>query len=264
MRLAAIGLFVSLAAFGQAPMFEVASVKLIEGNSLPPGFSLSPIRSGGRWSWVTMLSEVVCYAYDIPAWALSGLQPGPPAYRIEATMNASATEPEVRAMLRSLLADRFHFAAHNKTEERSGFALVVSQKGQRLSRKTQDNELPQMPDFLAGKSPEAFEGKIFSSSEGRGTSAITGRGVPVSKLAAQISDAVHTVVLDRTGLSGDYYFGFKFLNEDPEGANARDLSVQSLPIGIALEAELGLRLEKIKTPVQILMVDHVDKTPSEN
>jgi len=100
--------------------------------------------------------------------------------------------------------------------------------------------------------------------EGPGTSAITGRGVPLSRLAAEISNAVGAPVWDRTNLTDEYYFGFRFLRDDGAGANARDPNVLSLPIADALQQEVGLRLERTKGPVEILVVDHVQRAPTEN
>ena len=250
-------------AFGQAPEFEVASVKMIQGG-VPASFTLSPRRSGRVLTWKTTLAFLVEYAYDMAPWQVSGLPSEMVFYDIGATMDPAATLPDVRAMLRRLLADRFQLTAHTETEERSEFALVVGKHGHKLATRTGDGELPPMPDYLAGKPAEAFEGALFTSAEGPGTSAITGRGVPVSALTAEISKDVGTMVLDRTGLTGDYYFGFRFLRDDELGVNARDPRVMSLPIGDALEDELGLRLEKTKGPVDILVVDHVEKMPTPN
>lgn len=154
MRLASIALFATVAGsvFSQAPAFEVVSVKMVAGGGgLPASFSLSPRRAGGRFSWTTMLNYLVTYAYDKRDWQVSGLNPETAFYTITATMNPSATEADVRAMLQGVLADRFQFAAHTKTEERSGFALVIGPKGHKLVTRTQGHGLPPMPVYLAGK-----------------------------------------------------------------------------------------------------------------
>jgi hypothetical protein len=57
-----------------------------------------------------------------------------------------------------------------------------------------------MPDFLAGKIPEAFEGRISVAIEGKGTSALTSRGVSIAQLADTLAATLGTAVVDRTGI----------------------------------------------------------------
>jgi uncharacterized protein (TIGR03435 family) len=116
-----------------------------------------------------------------------------------------------------------------------------------------------MPEYLAGKPAEAIEGRILTSVEGRGTSALTGRGVSMTQLAEELSATLGTLVLDQTGTTGNYYFGFKFLSV----RNSPAEDVQGSTIFTALREELGLRLEKQKGPVEVLVVDHFEK-PSAN
>jgi uncharacterized protein (TIGR03435 family) len=81
----------------------------------------------------------------------------------------------------------------------------------------------------------------------------------MAQLAETLSTTLGTLVLDRTGVAGNYYFGFKFLSvrnspgDDTEGST----------IFTAIQDELGLRLEKQKGSVEVLVVDHLAK-PSEN
>ena len=116
-----------------------------------------------------------------------------------------------------------------------------------------------MPEYFATMPTDAFEGRIMTTMEGKGIAALTGRGVSTSQLADELSAMLRTLVLDKTGMTGSYYFGFKFLSprngpgDDPEGST----------IFIALQDELGLRLDKQKGTVEVLVVDHFGK-PSEN
>jgi uncharacterized protein (TIGR03435 family) len=124
--------------------------------------------------------------------------------------------------------------------------------------KTALKEAPPMPEYLKGGTPADFEGQILVSKEGRGMAAVTGRGVSLSQLADTLSETLSTFVLDRTGITGKYYFGFKFLKDSaPSDAEGSTLF-------IALQEELGLRLKRQKGPVEVLVVDHMEKLPSEN
>jgi uncharacterized protein (TIGR03435 family) len=145
---------------------------------------------------------------------------------------------------------------HRETKELQGYALVVAKNGPKM--KPVAGEAPAMPEYLKGKTPAAFEGRIFVSMEGRGTSALTGRGVSMSQLADTISETLSAFVLDQTGMTGNYYFGFKFLEVNNPGEDVDASSIFS-----ALQDELGLKLEKQKGPVEMLVVDHFER-PSDN
>jgi uncharacterized protein (TIGR03435 family) len=173
-------------------------------------------------------------------------------------MDSTATEDQIRQMLQTLLVERFKIVTHREIKELSGYALVVGKNGPKLSTKTAAGEAPPLPDYLGGKPSAAFEGRIFTSTEGPGTAAITGRGVSVAQLADELSEEMGVFVSDQTGLGGEYYFGFKF-----ESIRGPIGPAQSLPVFSAVQDDLGLKLEKQKRPVEILVVDHVEK-PSEN
>jgi uncharacterized protein (TIGR03435 family) len=96
--------------------------------------------------------------------------------------------------------------------------------------------------------------------EGIGTSAITGRGVTLQRLSRLVEEQLKEFVIDETGMSGNYYFGFTFRNLDsPDGG-----AVESAPLPDALREALGLRLERRKGPVELLVVDRYDRRPAEN
>jgi uncharacterized protein (TIGR03435 family) len=241
--------------------FQVASVKVVSGSGQGlPGFSRNPRRSGGRFSWTATPALLLRYAYNLPDWRIVRMDKNndPSFYVIDATMDASATEDQVRLMLRKLLADRFKLASHRETKEVQGYALVVAKSGPKI-KAANPGETNSLPEYFAGKSPAAIEGLILVTAEGRGTSALTGRGVSTAQLTETLAAELGTLVLDKTGMAGKYYFGFKFLSVGNSPAD----DVEGSTIFTALQDELGLRLEKQKGPVEILVVDHFEK-PSEN
>jgi uncharacterized protein (TIGR03435 family) len=77
-------------------------------------------------------------------------------------------------------------------------------------------------------------------------------------LADELSENLSAFVLDQTGLTGKYYFGFRFQSVSRPSDQADSPSIFS-----AVQDELGLRLDKQKGPVEMLVVDHLEK-PSEN
>ena len=198
------------------------------------------------------------YAYRLPGWRISGIEKAQSFYTIDATLDASATEDQVRLMLQALLVERLNIVSHRETKELPGYALVVAKKGPKLKTADGLGEEPPMPDYLGGNSPAGLKGRLLTTAEGKGTSAILGRGVTIARFAEELSAAIGASVWDETGLTGEYYFGFKFQRMDYTGDDAEAPSVFSV-----VQNELGLKLEKRKGPVEILVVDHVDK-PSAN
>lgn len=85
-------------------------------------------------------------------------------------------------------------------------------------------------------------------------------GVPISKLADELSLQTGAFVIDQTGLEETYYFGFKFRRLDYVDADA----VDAPSVFGAVEDELGLTLKKTTGPVEFMVVDHIEKVPTEN
>jgi uncharacterized protein (TIGR03435 family) len=240
--------------------FEVASVKVYPASQgAPNGFSFTPQRSGGRLSWTTNMPLLLSSAFHLPGWRITGAADKDQSfYSIEAGMDVSATEDKVRQMLRKLLADRFGLVTHRETRTVDSYRLVVAKNGPKINNSA-DGEAQAMPDYLKGKPAEAFEGRVFVSMEGIGVSAITARGISITRLTDQLADTLRTPVEDHTGLTGRYYFGFRFVNLN--GSPADDPDVPTL--FDAIQNQLGLRLDKQKAPTEFLVVDRVDK-PSAN
>ncbi len=248
---------VLLAQSPQVSAFEVASVRVLQGGP-PDSFFLGLRRSGGRISWTTNLGLLLRYAYNLPDWRIVRTDKDQSFYAIDATMDTSATEDQVRLMLQTLLADRFKLVSHREAREVQGYALALAKNGPKI-KSSLPGELHPMPEYAAGKPPDPFEGRVFVSMEGKGTSALTGRGVSTAQLAETLSATLGTLVLDQTGMTGNYYFGFKFLSVQNNPSD----EVEGSTIFSALQDELGLKLEKQKGPIEVLVIDHVER-PSEN
>ena len=90
------------------------------------------------------------------------------------------------------------------------------------------------------------------------SSALTGRGVTIPQLANGLSETLGAFVQDLTGLTGKYYFGFLFARD----ALATDTPEATLFSG--LQDEMGLKLESRKGPVEVLVIDSMEKLPREN
>ena len=239
-----------------APLaFEVASVKPLDQTWI----EILPHRSGGRVSWKINLNVLILYAYHLQSWRIAGLPPHGTVYQIDATTDPAVTEDQVRLMFQTLLAERFKMTAHRATKEINGYALTVGKGGFKLSEARPGDKPAPAPEWSnnSGAFDPGLDGKVLNTIEAPGILAIIGRRVPISKLAEALQQPLGAFVLDKTGLPGNYYFAFRFAREDaPE-----DVDVPSL---ISAVQELGLRLEKQKGPAEMLVIDHIEKTPAEN
>lgn len=253
-----LAVYLASGAFGQStpppPSFDVASVKLAVNQDL---LESRPNRSVGRFRWTTQLAYLVSYAYDMPWARISGDTSGWGAiYEVDATSNPKATEAEVRLMLQSLLLDRFKMVVHRVTKDADGYALLVAKGGPKMQA-AKEGEMPALPEWMRGPAadPAGMEGLVVGTMPERAVGSITGRRVTMLQLTETLQRMLNTAVVDQTGLSGKYYFGFRYAKEDDP-----DIPYPSLAGAIA---ELGLKLEKYKGPVEMLVIDHTER-PSDN
>jgi uncharacterized protein (TIGR03435 family) len=251
----AIGFLAAATAYCQASnqRFEVASVK-------PAGdeFSTRPDRSKGRIHWTTQLCYLIGYAYRLDFSQVSGPNCGS-IYSVEATFDPAANEDQVRLMVQSLLAERFKLRLHPVTAESDGYALVIGKGGLKVKEAHESDEPPDMPEWVRDASPALkAQTYIAATLPEPGVMAITGRRASISQLAETLQRVTGMPVWDRTGLSGNYYFGFRYTQEV-----AVDVVTDVPPLATALRESLGLKLEKRKGPVETLVIDHVEE-PSEN
>jgi uncharacterized protein (TIGR03435 family) len=145
---------------------------------------------------------------------------------------------QMSPLMQSLLAERFNLKFHRETRELSVFALVVAKGGPKLKVKAEG------------------EGTAMNTKSGLGTSRLIGTSVSMELLAGYVGNRLDRIVLDKTGLSDRYDFTLDWAPDQ-----APDTSAPSLVT--ALREQLGLRVESQKSPVDVLVIDRIDK-PSEN
>jgi uncharacterized protein (TIGR03435 family) len=243
----------SWCSFGQAtgPSFEVASVKRNTAREAP---DFVPRRSGDRIAMHDVrLPSVVIYAYRLDhglattSYQLAGnlqLPDGWEVYDIDAIAPGSPGDDELRAMFRKLLADRFQLKAHWETRELPGYDLVIARNGPKLR--------PSVP----GQKIAAEDRRVDREP---GVSHLIGRGASIEQLVRTLSARLESPVRNLLGLTGGAYdYDVPFTREVnvSEAVSAPDLVT-------AVEKELGLKLTRGRGPVEVLVVDHLEK-PSEN
>jgi uncharacterized protein (TIGR03435 family) len=178
-------------------------------------------------------------------------------------------------LLQSLLADRFGLKVSHGSKELPVYALVVAKNGPKIHEAKPGDTYPN-----GIKTPDGRvlgHGGMMGMMPGQ----LTGQGVPVKFLVQTLSQQLGRTVLDQTGLQGNYDFTLKWTPDPsmggmmagppgggppgggpgPDAPPPPDASGPS--IFTAVQEQLGLRLESTKGPVEIIIVEHVEK-PSEN
>jgi uncharacterized protein (TIGR03435 family) len=154
------------------------------------------------------------------------------------------TSDQGLVMLRGLLQERFKLAVHHDTREMQAYELVIAPGGFKLK--------PTEPGrAVTGGN---VEGSIRS---------FWGRKASMFDLAYDLADSLGEPVIDRTGLQGAYDFRMTWAADDLSKSDAEEPKVAA-SVFTALQESLGLRLEHRKTAVPVVVVDHIDRSPSEN
>ena len=229
-----------------------------------------------------------------PEWATADFVDGGALYDVSAKVPPGATREQVATMLRNLLTERFKLSLHREQVQLSGYALVTAKGGPRLkvsagppaeSERNQTVKGPVNLQIQKDGFPELFPGRNMGGTFKGGAVRTRFRDYPMSDLVQQFSFALGVRMVDKTGLAGKYDFTLEFTL--PENASAVGAIVtlplapgqmaplsRNLPseaqtdsvsaISSAMERQLGLKLEASRIPVDTLVIDHVEKTPTDN
>ena len=233
---------------------------------------------GGLFSWNVQIVWLIDFAYDLrssqvkreawaalPKWAQDGW------YTIEARADGNPTRADVRQMVRSMLEERFQFTGHLEKREGEVFALEVAKPGLGLklhpegtpctlsSSLTDENKYPHAYPPYKGFPPHCG---VFN----RALSRIGERRLEMLDVTMQqIADSLGLPqpVIDRTGLEGRYDAVLDFgPNTIPPNTDPSDeIGLPLMPV--ALEKQLGLKLDKQNALVDVFVMDHIG-TLSEN
>jgi uncharacterized protein (TIGR03435 family) len=228
----------SLLAQAQAPpAFEAASIKPTQHGRDGQGWSHSSIDVPNPGRFVaenSSLDELIRYAYDLKEYQISGpswLNDDSVCYDITAT-TPGASEAQIRVMLQTLLADRFHLEAHREKRTRPVYNLVAVKSGAKLQLTTSHREGPSV-----------------QSNGGQNGGTFKATNVSMADFAYQLSRHLKEPVFDHTGLMDRYDFSLQY---DEAGL----LTV--------VQQQLGLRVESVKAPVDVLIIDRINRVPTGN
>lgn len=204
------------------------------------------------------LENVIVNAYGIPAFRVLDAPEWIKRERfdISAKMPDEAA-PEPLLMLRSLLEERFKLRVHRETREQPIYTLVVARSdgrlGSRLTPSSADCVTAAAPSSTQTSAPNAQCGALFGVGLGGGR--IISRGQPLRRVISALSMAVSRGVVDRTGLQGAFDVELEWSSD--VGATATNGNTPN--IFTALQEQLGLRLEPSRGPVEVLVIDSVER-----
>lgn len=255
------------------PQFEVASIK--QGSLGLPGGWIR-MEPGGRLFRVTnmTLKELIQRAYSVDPFQVSG---GPAwvdsaRYDVNATSEKPSKPPEIRVMLQSLLADRFQLTIHRETRELPVYALVLAKKDGKLGPSlTQPKEgacIEYDPAHPPPITATVCGTTRFNPSHGW----LTIVRQPFDSLTKTLREVLGRAVIDKTGLTGNFDIHLEWTPDPNEVARLLAVLPPGVPnpppsdgpsIFVAVQEQLGLKLESQKGPVEVLVIDRAEK-PSEN
>jgi uncharacterized protein (TIGR03435 family) len=233
-----------LAAQQPAPAFEVASIK---PNTNGISNALPPLRSNGSYSASNVaVKSIIANAYEVRIFQIEGGPDWLTSERFDIIARGpEGTPDQLRpAMLRTLLAERFKLVAHFETREQRVYSLTLLRGDGRLG--------PQLkPSAPASGSSSGFP----SASVGNGMARINGRRVSMDTLAMMLTGSVFNQrVINRTGLSGEFELDLRFTPDSSPAAAPEFPSIFT-----AVQEQLGLKLEASRGPVEVLVIDSVER-----
>ncbi len=236
------------------PKFDIVSIK----PSAPGARMRADSPAGGTFVYqAAPLKLMMMQAFEVqetqitgdPDWAESALWDVTAKVENESRpLGPAAVNPRLRA----LLAERFGLKTHRETKQEPVFALVLAKGGPKMKR--------------AGEARGSLVGSVR-------VSFFRGAGVGLARLTQVLAASLGRPVVDRTGLSGEFDFELSFSPDSvpdrgwpgnrPTAADQPPGDPSKPTLFVALEEQLGLKLESTKGPVEMLVVDHVER-PSEN
>lgn len=261
--------------------------------ALPPGFGGPGSSDPGLMTLrhvsmeALLLTAFAMQRYQISAadsiqeWLDKKDKNGSPRYDIEATVPSGATKKDAKEMLKNLLIERFGLAYHMQKRDFDAYRLTVPKGGPKL-QPAAPADGPQRTLPPGTRQPLDEQGfPIYQP----GYPKLGGGGrLGVVHFAARTATAEDLLIIlggqlgvnvlqleDKTGLTGKYDFKFEYADPRHSGpaVTAGDTPIDSIgdpapDLFTALEKQLGLKLERIKMPTDVVVIDHLNKQPTDN
>jgi uncharacterized protein (TIGR03435 family) len=280
-----LALLSSIVAFGQSasarPEFEVASVK--KSAPATPGqvnigvhidgamvrYSTLPMRS-----YIRMAYRVNDYQVLGPDWLATE------NFDIAAKLPEGATRAQLPEMIQSLLAERFKLVLHRDKKEFAVYALVVAKNGPKLKESPSDSSVEASPAAKGTVDVNVTTGRGGGvvdmgngSTIGYSRDHLEAKKVTLSSLAIAVERLLDRPVVDMTGIAGNYDFSLEYSWDElrslvrASSGGATELAANPDASGNSIfnsVAAFGLKLEPRKAPIEVVVVDRIERTPTEN
>ena len=264
-----VAVAVAVAQSQEPQRFEVASVKV--SPPLPPGGArviAGTAQPGGRWiSQNAPLIDILRTVY--PEYRLRGQIVAPEwiqrtRFDIDARGRGEPSRTQMIEMMKRLLTDRFAMRVRTEQREIEVQALTLARSDGRLGSALRPSSVDCQVVAAArakGESPKGPGGRplciALSDEQPSGLIRVSGGGALMAHLIAMIQGAVREPIVDRTGLTGQYDLDLEF-NPELGGLGPAPGDAPGSSLATALQEQLGLRLERQKAPMTVLVVDHIE------
>jgi bla regulator protein blaR1 len=159
-------------------------------------------------------------------------------------MSPAQQQEQVSLMEQSLLTDRFKFRAHTETREMPRYALVVAKGGSKLEPAPSDAQ-SQLSFVRNGQESELRATAVSAEELAR---------CPFLRIDRRL-------IVDRTGLQGRFNFRLKFRAEPNADVGGSDVDTNAPELPVALQEQLGLKLVPENGPVEVVVIDHIERPP---
>ncbi len=265
----------ALAQTRDAERFEVVSIRV----AAPRDMYVGNMKGGpgtsdpARFTWeYAPLRSILLRAYGVQPFQLVGSGLEDQRFDITAKVPEGSSPDGLNAMLRNLLIDRFRLKFHHENRKMAVYELTVAKNGPKL--KEADSSIPtpggdgkpvaQPPDIDGF--PGILPGMHAAAARYRnGVMRLSFGRYGIGDLAGQLSVEVERMVIDKTGLTGAYDFHLEYSREGLTPMGGPPTVQDPAPsLFTAVQEQLGLKLEPATEPVDVLVIDSVDKTPTEN
>jgi uncharacterized protein (TIGR03435 family) len=261
------------------PQFEVASVKPNKSGGGPMRIGFQP---GGRFTATNIpVRDLISIAYGQPQPLPSFQIIGGPGWvasdrfdivaKAEGDIQPDAAGPPTQMflMVRGLLADRFKFVAHEETRDQPVYVLRLDRSDGKLGPQLRPStvDCAAMRGAMRGGPPPGPppQGQAPMCGAMFGPGRMMSGGTPIDMLANGLARLVSRVVINQTGLTGNYESTLEFTPDQsqlppgglPPGVPAPPVDGPSL--FTALKEQLGLKLESDHAPVRVLVIDSIEQ-----
>jgi uncharacterized protein (TIGR03435 family) len=260
---------VQSAAAGSAPQFEVATVRINRSGDLRGRHSAVPA-TGQLTITNVSVRELIEDAYDVQPIQIVNMPDWARSQRVDVIAKAASPAPVavLQQMLQPLLAEHFKLSVRRETRDMEALALVATtgQPGPRLKANAACGDSVGTSSGFA-RAPESSDQRAACGILPGGAGSIVARGLDMPGLADLLAPSQRRPVIDRTGLGGRFdidltytpeAFSAAALAQRPGATLPPDVDPSGPPLATALREQLGLKLDSVRAPVEVLVIERAE------